>query len=153
MKMNDSALETRQEYHRDYSRNHYQRNKERIKVIRAKYYQDNRDGVLLKAQGVRDRLGPKHGSNSGLKRGNLRVLEVFERDGNKCVACGTAEGLHLHHIDGDAENNEIQNMEVRCNSCHMSHHASQRLGVLNGNWKGDEATPRSKRKRKYGRRK
>ena len=53
----------------------------------------------------------------------IRLLEegYFEY---KCSCCGLSEWLNqpipleLHHKDGDNENNELSNLELRCPNCH-----------------------------------
>ncbi len=38
--------------------------------------------------------------------------------GKKCETCGTMEFMHLHHVDGNAANNEPKNRMTLCRSCH-----------------------------------
>ena len=41
----------------------------------------------------------------------------------KCSACDTVDGfLLVHHKDENRLNNEIENLQVMCRSCHLSHH-------------------------------
>ena len=51
---------------------------------------------------------------------------ALERDGHKCVRCGSTEKLACHHIDGSGQdenpNNELDNLETLCDSCHTKHH-------------------------------
>jgi len=51
---------------------------------------------------------------------------ALERDGYKCTRCGATENLAMHHIDGsgqtDHPNNELDNLETLCDSCHTKHH-------------------------------
>lgn len=57
---------------------------------------------------------------------NHVIRYIRERAGNKCERCGwnkihplTGKSpLHIHHIDGDAENNSPTNLEVVCPNCH-----------------------------------
>lgn len=45
--------------------------------------------------------------------------DVKKRDGYKCVKCGmVVDGLHVHHIDGDKFNNDMDNLITLCPSCH-----------------------------------
>lgn len=54
-------------------------------------------------------------------RERLLYEEVFEY---KCCSCGLTEWLgkpiplELHHIDGDRNNNNLENLELRCPNCH-----------------------------------
>jgi hypothetical protein len=39
-----------------------------------------------------------------------------------CEACGTAQLLQTHHLDGDPRNNEPSNVQTLCASCHARWH-------------------------------
>ena len=44
---------------------------------------------------------------------------------NKCELCGYSEysgSLHVHHKDGDKNNNNMSNLSVLCSNCHMEYH-------------------------------
>jgi hypothetical protein len=51
------------------------------------------------------------------------ILNKFE---NKCVVCGKEEGLHIHHKDGNPENNRMDNILVLCGVCHKKIHMKVR---------------------------
>ena len=44
--------------------------------------------------------------------------QVLARDGRRCVVCGAAEGLEIHHVDGDPRNNAPGNLKTVCRACH-----------------------------------
>ena len=48
---------------------------------------------------------------------DIRFL-VIQRANNICQRCGKAEVHDIHHADGDATNNELQNLEALCVRCH-----------------------------------
>jgi len=55
---------------------------------------------------------------------------VRESRGRQCEECGKDESeqdraLSVHHIDEDPTNNDLDNLEVLCRSCHMSGHAKR----------------------------
>lgn len=56
--------------------------------------------------------------------------KVLERDEYKCVCCGLGDQLIIHHKDhsgsNETPNNDIENLETLCRSCHAKHHE---LGV------------------------
>ena len=51
---------------------------------------------------------------------------ALERDGYKCTRCGATDNLAMHHKDGsgqtDNPNNDLDNLETLCDSCHTLHH-------------------------------
>lgn len=58
-------------------------------------------------------------------------IATLERDGYKCVKCGSNAKLHVHHIDCSGRfkktnseicNNDIKNLLTLCNSCHQTLH-------------------------------
>jgi len=50
------------------------------------------------------------------------ALEVLERDNDTCQKCGSTEQIHIHHIDWDEDNNDLDNLVLLCNSCHQKLH-------------------------------
>ena len=46
-------------------------------------------------------------------------MAIYERDGHKCVVCGSAENLSLDHID-DVRGNVPENLVTACSSCNSS---------------------------------
>lgn len=52
--------------------------------------------------------------------------KCFERDGYKCVRCGSTKQLVPHHKDGsgqtDNPNHDLDNLETLCRKCHMALH-------------------------------
>lgn len=64
---------------------------------------------------------------------------------NKCQQCSTGEwqgkslNLHLHHIDGDAYNNDLSNVMLLCPNCHSQ---TENYGVYN---KGQGRSTRKKK--------
>lgn len=53
-------------------------------------------------------------------------FKVLELHGHKCTKCGSTEKLCIHHIEpmkpDNPRYNDIENLTVLCNPCHMSHH-------------------------------
>jgi len=41
---------------------------------------------------------------------------------NACAVCGDSDELVVHHIDGDRDNNELDNLVPMCKSCHQTIH-------------------------------
>ena len=44
---------------------------------------------------------------------------------DRCEQCGATEKLHLHHRDGNPANNEPENRQTLCGSCHLTMHWEQ----------------------------
>lgn len=47
---------------------------------------------------------------------------ILDRDGHKCVACGSEGRLHVHHIDNWPMNNASGNLVTLCATCHQKLH-------------------------------
>jgi len=47
---------------------------------------------------------------------------VLDRDEHKCQKCGDDGKLIVHHIDGNDNNNVLNNLITLCNKCHLSLH-------------------------------
>lgn len=69
----------------------------------------------------------------------LRIKpQILERDGGKCVICGSAEKVHVHHWDNtggktETVNNEFENLATLCGACHYAIHGVT-LARVNGRW-------------------
>ena len=66
-------------------------------------------------------------NGSGYKRSYYTLKERLFRDGikeRKCERCGITEWmgekitLQLHHIDGNRQNNNVENLQILCPNCH-----------------------------------
>jgi len=56
----------------------------------------------------------------------LLVPKVLERDNNTCQWCGrTGVYTDVHHIDGNKDNNKMENLITVCRSCHKRHHSKR----------------------------
>lgn len=86
-------------------------------------YADGTDGAKLR---------------NGYKYDFLRIRpQILARDGGKCVVCGSAENVHVHHWDnsGGTEqvNNDHSNLGTMCGVCHYAIHGVT-LARVNGQW-------------------
>ena len=63
------------------------------------------------------------------KYGFEKAVQIWERYDRKCSVCGSPDYLAVHHIDGsgntDHRNDDIDNLQLICQSCHMSLHSSE----------------------------
>lgn len=50
--------------------------------------------------------------------------KVFARDGNKCVICGSTDGIEPHHLTyRNTYHENLDDLITLCRSCHSIHHA------------------------------
>ena len=62
--------------------------------------------------------------NSVKKNGRTTLKAIINLRGRKCECCGFTEwlgepiNLEIHHIDGDHNNNELENIQLLCPNCH-----------------------------------
>jgi hypothetical protein len=43
-----------------------------------------------------------------------------------CERCGSADGLHVHHLDRDWKNDHPLNLQTVCEACHGAEHGAER---------------------------
>ena len=72
---------------------------------------------------------------SGQSKGNYHLL-ARKYQKSFCSTCKSTENLDVHHKDGNWKNNDQNNLETLCHSCHMKLHWHQRrtkkhLSLLN----------------------
>lgn len=48
-----------------------------------------------------------------------------------CKKCGSSGKLHIHHKDGNHENNMVGNRQPLCPSCHRLEHARDMAPYIN----------------------
>lgn len=62
--------------------------------------------------------------NSAKKNGKSTLKAIINLRGRKCECCGFTEwlgkpiNLEIHHIDGNHNNNELENIQLLCPNCH-----------------------------------
>lgn len=66
---------------------------------------------------TRENRGPRNGrfKDGSQARGYRKVIVK-----DLCSRCGATEDLGIHHKNDDHYDNRLENLEVLCNSCHMS---------------------------------
>lgn len=92
------------------------RDKPETKEYMRTYQQSNKYKVKRQIKIDRERFG-----------GNR--LKVLERDGFKCVMCGSTDRLQVHHKDGNGrnkpkeqQNHDLDNLITLCAVCHIKEH-------------------------------
>ena len=66
-----------------------------------------------------------------------KINELFLNK-DSCEICGSEKSLDIHHIDGDWQNNNLDNLMCLCRSCHMK---CERRGDKNNNYRIRKLTP------------
>lgn len=61
------------------------------------------------------------------KRINKNILKK-----DKCEICGSKENLDVHHKDNNWNNNNLDNLECLCRSCHSKEHKPKGVCVICG---------------------
>ena len=49
----------------------------------------------------------------------------YLKENSECEICGKTSQLHIHHVDRNKRNNDMDNLKVRCSQCHISLHRSE----------------------------
>lgn len=108
----------------------YKRNKEQIQQRRIEKYWENPEYGRQKTKEWRNANPEKWKKMNDEYHDKTRYggnrEKCFERDGYKCVNCGSTEQLIPHHKDGsgqtDNPNHALDNLETLCRKCHMALH-------------------------------
>jgi len=50
--------------------------------------------------------------------------KALEEHGEECANCGANEGIEVHHLNGDREDNDVENLLPLCRHCHRRLHRS-----------------------------
>lgn len=93
-------------------------------AVRGKLGQDNAAGAPGKSH-VWSLLDPSEVPHSYARHWPRRDRSSLQ--GKNCAVCGAGETLLRHRIDGDVENDEADNMEILCKSCHGRLHWARRM--------------------------
>ena len=75
------------------------------------------ESIYTATVGVRSSMKSR---NEPLGMSELR-LRVKMRDDFKCVRCGSAEKIRVHHING-TKSHRMENLETLCLECHHAEH-------------------------------
>lgn len=75
----------------------------------------------------------ENGKQSNKRRWGGNHAAALDRDGHKCVQCGSEKKLRVHHRDGSGEaespNHDLSNLETLCATCHKRIHKLSYLVV------------------------
>lgn len=57
--------------------------------------------------------------------------KILEKFNNKCILCGSTEELHVHHVDKNRKNNNLNNLLLVCEGCHFRFHGKLKVDKSN----------------------
>ncbi len=102
---------------RKYNKLHREQQKERSK----RYYQEHTEEVRKYQKSLRDENNSRTRAKLIAKKGHRNKV---------CVECGSIKNLHVHHVDFDPMNNELENLRYLCSICHGAKHRSHNDSIL-----------------------
>ena len=83
---------------------------------------DTQKEVVRKKQAYA-KMGSKNAQYTGYNDNyNTLRLMVSSAEITECSLCGSNKYLEVHHLDGDRDNDTLQNLSVICKSCHSCIH-------------------------------
>lgn len=109
---NDNKEELKN-YHKDY----YEKNREKHLQQKKEYYKAKRSEILA----YKNQYWKEQGKYNAKRR---EYWKIFIENGGKlkCDLCGTKEDLLIHHKDINHFNNDPNNLQCLCRSCHTALH-------------------------------
>jgi len=118
---------------KEYKREWYLKNKERMQKLQKERYQLNKARYLLLSKAYQakhleqTRRYKRINKDRGRFGGNRQ--RVLERDNFECQLCASDEQIVIHHIDGTTNrksqknaNNDLSNLITLCRKCHLRVH-------------------------------
>ena len=70
-------------------------------------------------------MAGRHFRIEGVSNYRKRAFAIYDQ---KCAGCYSENNLDAHHIDGNRENNEIDNIHLLCKICHHRVHSLYEYG-------------------------
>lgn len=71
-------------------------------------------------------------SKSSAHETSRNIFKIFPKE-KKCAICGKTTGaIDIHHIDHNYNNNNLQNLEYLCRSCHSKQHRKKQTCKICG---------------------
>ena len=108
--------------------------------VRAKISANHADvsGEKNPMYGVSGANAPSYIDGRNKFKGAIYRKMMLVMDSNpKCSLCGSTSKLHVHHKDGNHNNNDLKNLMWVCVKCHNTK-AHRRLRNSKGQFKGSE---------------
>jgi 5-methylcytosine-specific restriction endonuclease McrA len=93
---------------------------EKIKKEKKKEYMKKYHKEHYKKKGYNQKGENNNSYKTGIGIFRRKKLESVEEE--ICERCGSDENLLVHHKDRDRTNNDLDNLELLCKSCHQKEH-------------------------------
>ena len=74
----------------------------------------------------------KHNQSYSNAHATARKINELILHKDVCEICGSKTNLDIHHIDGDWQNNNVDNLICLCRSCHMKEHSPKGICTICG---------------------
>lgn len=68
----------------------------------------------------------------GAAHSTARKINQLILNKTECELCGKKTKLDIHHIDNNESNNNLNNLQALCRSCHMKAHRPKKICKVNG---------------------
>ena len=101
---------------KEYRKEYYKKNREKILSEKKEYYQKNKEKILKEKY--------LYWREKGKYIGRYEYWKIYLENGGeeKCEKCGSETNLAIHHKDQNHSNNNINNLQCLCSSCHTRTH-------------------------------
>ena len=99
--------------------------------FKHRYYTEHKQEIMERTKRYREAHPDKVKSYNATynQKKNAPYHKILDEAGveRMCAKCGLTSGICTHHIDGDHNNNLINNLQWLCMSCHGKLHRQQQL--------------------------
>ena len=124
-KWREANPEKRRRYRQKYDKEYYQKTREQ-RLVSAKKWREAKPEKMRRCKANWRKNHPQSYKISKLRdRYGEAAVQLFLRDGGKCIKCGKiAEGRQsaIHHKDWNPNNNTIENLVTLCKRHHTMIH-------------------------------
>ena len=95
------------------------------------------------------KIGDNHNQTYSNAHTTARKINELILHKEECELCGSRINLDIHHIDGNWQNNNLDNLMCLCRSCHTKYERNKNKTNNRRNEKKSNSTPENNRQKRF----